>query len=140
MRTKAELIQSWLSKAQKDLLAAEHELSFQDAVTESICFHCQQAVEKFLKAYLLFLDISFSKTHEIGELAIKCEVKDPEISALKDEADTLTDYAIEVRYPDTLFEPKLEEAKEAFEIAKKVRDFIVRKIKIGSELDPAECK
>jgi HEPN domain-containing protein len=28
---------------------AEHELSFSDAVTESICFHCQQAVEKSLK-------------------------------------------------------------------------------------------
>lgn len=35
-------------KTKKDLLTAEHELSFSDAVTESICFHCQQAVEKSL--------------------------------------------------------------------------------------------
>lgn len=68
MKTKKELIKNWIKKAKKDLLSAEHELSFPDAVTESICFHCQQAAEKFLKAYLIFLDISFTKTHEIGEL------------------------------------------------------------------------
>lgn len=59
MKTKKELIDRWVSKAEKDLLAAEHELSFPDAVAESICFHCQQSAEKFLKAYLVFLDIPF---------------------------------------------------------------------------------
>jgi len=75
------LVNNWTKKAAKDLLTAEHELSFSNAVTESICFHCQQAVEKFLKAYLIFLGISFTKTHEIGELITKCENKDKEISA-----------------------------------------------------------
>ena len=46
MKTKHDLIQKWLEKADRDLLAVEHELSFQNAVYESICFHCQQAVEK----------------------------------------------------------------------------------------------
>jgi HEPN domain-containing protein len=64
MRTKEELIKSWLKKAEKDLLTAKHELSFADAVTESICFHCQQAAEKYLKAYLVYLGIPFIKTHD----------------------------------------------------------------------------
>ena len=68
MKTKKELIQGWIEKADKDLLSAEHELSFTNAVLESVCFHCQQATEKFLKAYLIYLGIPFSKTHEIGEL------------------------------------------------------------------------
>jgi len=110
------------------LLAAEHELSFPNGVTESICFHCQQAVEKFLKAYLVFLGIPFTKTHEIGELVTKCENKDKEISAFKEVADKLTDYAIGVRYPEELLEPTLEEAKEAFEIANKMRRFILSRI------------
>jgi hypothetical protein len=38
MKTKKELINSWIKKAEKDLLTAEHELSFSDAVTESVCF------------------------------------------------------------------------------------------------------
>lgn len=128
MKTKKELINNWIKKAEKDLLTAEHELSFPDAVTESICFHCQQAVEKYLKAYLIFLGIPFTKTHEIGELISKCENKDKEISAFKEEADKLTDYAIDVRYPEELFEPTLEEAKEAFEIAKKTTEFVLSRI------------
>jgi len=128
MKTKKELINSWISKAEKDLLTAEHELSFPDAVTESISFHCQQAVEKFLKAYLISLGIPFTKTHEIGELITKCENKDREIAVFKEEADKLTDYAIEVRYPEELLEPTLEEAEEAFEIAKRIKKFVLCKI------------
>jgi HEPN domain-containing protein len=129
MKTKKELVNNWIKKAEKDLLTAKHELSFPDAVTESVCFHCQQAVEKFLKAYLVFLGIPFTKTHEIGELITKCENKDDEISAFKEEADKLTDYAISVRYPEEPLEPTLGEAKEAFEMAKKIKRFILSKIK-----------
>lgn len=125
MKTKAELIQSWLNKAEKDLLTAAHELSFPDAVRESICFHAQQAAEKFVKAYLLFLHISFPKTHELGELITRGEQADPEIATFKDEAEKLTDYAVEVRYPDNLFEPTLAEAQEAFDIAKRIQAFVV---------------
>jgi HEPN domain-containing protein len=128
MKTKRELLKSWIKKAEKDLLTAEHELSFPDAVTESVCFHCQQAVEKFLKAYSLLLGISFTKTHEIGELITKCEDKDKELSAFKEEADKLTDYAIDVRYPEEPFEPTLEEAKEALEIAKKIKELVLSRI------------
>ena len=128
MKTKKEFIDSWIGKAEKDLLTAKHELSFPDAVTESVCFHCQQATEKFLKAYLIFLGISFTKTHEIGELITKCENKDKEISALKEEADKLTDYAIAVRYPEEPFEPTLREANEAFETATGMRLFVLDRI------------
>ncbi|HIH96977.1 MAG TPA: HEPN domain-containing protein [Thermoplasmata archaeon] len=132
-RTKEELIKSWLKKAEKDLLTAKHELSFADAVTESICFHNQQAAEKYLKAYLVFLGIPFTKTHEIGELVTKCENKDREISALKEEADKLTDYAIVIRYPEEWIEPTLEEAREAFELANKIREFVLNRITFANE-------
>ncbi|NQS98874.1 MAG: HEPN domain-containing protein [candidate division Zixibacteria bacterium] len=128
MKTKKGLINSWIKKAEKDLLTAEHELSFSDAVTESICFHCQQAVEKYLKAYLVFLSIPFTKTHEIGELITKCENKDNEIFVFKEEADKLTDYAISIRYPEEPLEPTLKEAKEAFEMAKKIRGFVLSRL------------
>ncbi len=128
MKTKKEFIDSWIEKAEKDLLTVKHELSFSDAVTESVCFHCQQAAEKFLKAYLIFLEISFTKTHEIGELITKCENKDKEISVIKEEADKLTDYAISVRYPEEPFEPTLQEANEAFETATRIRIFVLDRI------------
>ncbi len=133
MRTKEELVKSWIKKAEKDLLTAKHELSFADAVTESVCFHCQQAAEKYLKAYLVFLGISFTKTHEIGELITKCESKDREVFAMKEDADKLTDYAIEIRYPEEWIEPTLEEAREAFEMANKIRVFILSRITFASK-------
>ena len=128
MKTKRELINNWIDKAEKDLISAKHELSFPDVITETVCFHCQQAVEKYLKAYLLFLEIPFTKTHGIGKLITNCETKDKEISAFKEEADKLTDYAIEVRYPDEWFEPTLEEAKEAVEIARKIKKYVFKRI------------
>ena len=128
MKDKRDLIENWIDKADKDLLSVKHELIFSDVVRETVCFHSQQAVEKYLKAYLVFLGISFTKTHEIGELITKCENKDRDISILKEEADKLTDYAVEIRYPDEWSEPSLEEAEEAFEIAEKVREFVLNKI------------
>ncbi len=43
-------------------------------------------------------------------------------------ANKLTRYAVEVRYPDEFYIPSIEEAKEAVEIAKKVKSFIRRKL------------
>jgi HEPN domain-containing protein len=132
MKTKADLVNNWILKADKDLTSAEHELTFgDDAVTETICFHSQQAAEKFLKAYLVYLEISFTKTHEIGELITHCELKDNEIGALKEEVDILTDYAVTVRYPDDFYVPEIEEAKESYDLAIKVRNYILSKIEIS---------
>jgi len=133
MKTKTDLVNNWILKAGKDLTSAEHEFTFEDdAVTETICFHSQQAAEKYLKAYLVYLEISFTKTHEIGELITKCELKDNEIGALKEEADILTDYAITVRYPDDFYVPEIEEAQEAYDLAIKLRDYILSKIKVST--------
>jgi len=132
MKTKSELVNNWLLKADNDLKSAEHELTFEDAVTETICFHSQQTAEKYLKAYLIHLEIPFKKTHEIGELITKCELKDSEIGSLKEEADTLTDYAVTVRYPDDYYVPPLSEAQEAYELAKKIKDYVLNKIKESS--------
>ncbi len=35
------LIRAWFDKAEKDLLSARHESTFEDAVLETVCFHCQ---------------------------------------------------------------------------------------------------
>jgi HEPN domain-containing protein len=44
------------------------------------------------------------------------------------DADKLTVYAVELRYPDDFYFPTIEEARESVEIAKKVRDFVVSKL------------
>ena len=70
------------------------------------------------------------KSQELIEdyLITKCENKDREISILKEEADKLTDYAVDIRYPEEPFEPTLEEAKEAFEITGKMKGFVLSRM------------
>ena len=73
---------------------------------------------------MLYLGVEFQKSHEIGRLIAAGEVKDPDLSTIKEEADSLTDYAVEVRYPDALFEPDIDDVTEAYKIAKLVRDYV----------------
>ena len=123
-----DLVNKWIKKAEKDLLTAERELSFEDPITESVCFHSQQCVEKYLKAFLVHHQIYFTKTHRIMDLLELCATTEASFKDKLEDADTLTDYAVEVRYPDIGLEPGIEDAEEAFEIAKKVKEFVLNKL------------
>ena len=60
----------WLDRARRDLRAAKL-LIAGDANAEAL-FHCQQAVEKALKAFLTFHQKPFRKTHDLGDLSMAC--------------------------------------------------------------------
>jgi HEPN domain-containing protein len=95
-----EYLQKWLLRADNDLKVAEHEMAVpqEELVTEAVCFHCQQAVEKYLKAYLVRRSVDFGKTHNLEYLVELCSKQDEEFCTL--EVGNLTFYAVEVRYPD----------------------------------------
>jgi HEPN domain-containing protein len=130
----SDLVSKWIKKAEADLLTAERELSFEDPVTQTICFHCQQAAEKYLKAFLVHRQIYFTKTHKIMELLELCGTVDSLFRETLQSADDLTDYAVEVRYPDIWLEPTIAEAREALEIARKVKRFVLDRLK-GRQTD-----
>ncbi len=48
-----ESVTYWCLKAQNDLKNAGHEIEHDDPALDTVCFHAQQAAEKYLKAYLL---------------------------------------------------------------------------------------
>jgi len=99
-------------------------------ITNSICFHSQQCIEKYLKAFLTFYGIPFRKTHDLTELINQCTEVDTEFNKLFEiNADKLTAYSIDIRYPDDFYTPSLEEAKETIEIAEKVKSFVIQKLK-----------
>jgi len=52
MNKKHSLIKEWLRKAEHDMGMADLAINNKPEYTDSICFHCQQAAEKYLKAYL----------------------------------------------------------------------------------------
>ena len=76
-------------------------------------------------------NVRFGKIHDLLTLLETCIREDKEFEKLdKDRISELTFYAVDVRYPDEFYTPSLEEAKEAFEIAKRVKDFIFKKLNI----------
>jgi HEPN domain-containing protein len=125
-----EYVKKWLIKAHNDLKVAENlmKLSSEEAINEAICFHSQQAVEKFLKAYLITRNAEFGKTHNLEYLLELCVKKDDEFKGI--EVGNLSFYAVEVRYPDEFYIPSIDEAKECLMIARKVKEFVTKKFSI----------
>lgn len=123
-----ELVSKWLLKAENDIKTIQCLLE-NDPITDSICFHAQQAAEKYLKAYLVSQEQTLPKTHDINTLLKQCIVIDKDFLNLSN-AVILTDYAVELRYPDDYYIPDLEEAIEAITIAKNIKTLVLSKINI----------
>jgi len=122
-----DYVEKWLTKADNDLKTAEHELSFgEEAVFDSVCFHCQQAVEKYLKAYLVTNNVNFGKSHNIEYLIELCVPINEDFKNLA--TGDLSSYAVGIRYPGDFYSPSLSESKTALKISQNVRKFILKRI------------
>lgn len=125
----------WLIKAMNDYNTAKNliNLPAEKIITDTLCFHCQQFVEKGLKAFLVSKNVEFEKVHALEYLVKLCTDNDNSFNWIYEVAGKLSEYAIEIRYPEEFYIPTLDEAKECFEIASKVKDFIFKKLKITEE-------
>ena len=71
---KTEYIKNWLFRAKEDISVLESLASIDlEYYTSTICFHAQQAVEKYLKAFLIYHDIDFPRTHDLDYLLLECQ-------------------------------------------------------------------
>jgi len=118
------VVREWLEKADNDLRNAVHTLTLgAEGPTDTVCFHAQQCVEKYLKAFLVFIEIDFPKTHDIEELMnLIPDRYRPELS-IQDQR-RLTAYATETRYPGGYAPIKLSEARQAVRLARRIRKAI----------------
>lgn len=123
-----DLIGKWIIKADNDLKTAKQGLESEEPVTDSICFHCQQSVEKYLKLFLQAKNKKPEPIHSISILLQQCIAEEPSFEKLTG-IEYLTDYAVTLRYPDDFYIPEIEEAKEAYSLALKVKDFVLERIK-----------
>jgi len=89
----------WIDIADKDLLGARRQIQYgEDAILEHVGFFCQQAIEKYLKAFLIAYDKDFPRTHNLEYLARLCRTVDSEFGEW--EFGKLTAFAVEQRYPE----------------------------------------
>jgi len=127
---KEEVALRWITKAENDLKAVKQLLTFEDSPTDVISFHCQQSVEKYLKAYLTLVDVRVKKIHDLKTILYLCMGEDKDFKELDtEEISNLTFYAVEIRYHEDYIELTIDEAEELYKIARKVRDFVRGKLK-----------
>jgi HEPN domain-containing protein len=113
--------QVWLQKAQNDLLNIQNNLKAEAIPWDTVCFHAQQAVEKTLKAFLVFHGRAIVKIHDLVPLLVSCAGIEPALTVLEEDCQRLTYYAVGGRYPDDLYEPDEEDGRRMIEAAARVR-------------------
>lgn len=89
---------NWLKRAKSNLIRSMMPKP-EDVFWEDLCYDAQQCVEKSLKAFLLFHQIKFRYVHDIGELLKTLSTNGVTYPDEFKDAVTLTDYAVETRYP-----------------------------------------
>jgi len=115
------VVRQWITKAENDLKNAAHTLKIRTACpTDTVSFHAQQCVEKYLKAFLVYKGIDYPRTHDIerlvallpGNIWLRLSIE---------EQRTLTTYATLTRYPGEYETIPLAEAQQSVRLARRVR-------------------
>ena len=118
------VVREWVRKAENDLRTAGYTLTMpEDCPTDTVCFHAQQCVEKYLKGLLTFLEIRPPATHNIDVLVSAFPPRNRPGLGTRDQH-RLTEYATTTRNPGTYEPIPLEEARMAVQIARRIRDSI----------------
>ncbi len=118
-------INQWLIKSMHDIGSAHCLLEGNEKYLDNAVYHCQQAAEKAIKAFLTYKDIIFEKTHNLVALISLCLQSEPGFAQFKKEAEILTPYATEFRYPGDILEPDINEAKQALEMSESIVNFVI---------------
>lgn len=123
-QVKIEFTREWIRKAESDLTTAEHLFKGGILYVYGTTFHAQQAVEKYLKAFLVWHQIEFRKTHDIQELLDLVDDVDHYLPESISESVDLTPYGVEYRYPGDYPDATMEDAAKALDVARRVCDEI----------------
>lgn len=119
----------WIEKADQDVDVAEILIAHEHPPFEMICFHCQQAAEKFLKAFLVEHEVEFQRTHDLVLLLQQyISSIDGSFSEIQEDALELSEFAVATRHPDFPMEIDRTIAEEAVSRMNKMRDFVLNKI------------
>lgn len=90
----------WIEKAEGDFVSMEREYRARKRRNhDSLCFHAQQCVEKYLKARLAEAGIDFPKIHDLPALLDLALPVEPLWEAFREHLSFLTDFAVTYRYP-----------------------------------------
>jgi HEPN domain-containing protein len=127
-------VDQWIVFAEADMNAADILIDADFQIGSAVVFHCQQAIEKYFKAYLIEHDWQLKKTHDLSRLyenIVKIRDLDLDLKPLQ----KINILYIDTRYPDES-QPTKVDAKEAYEFAQEVE----KKIRVELNLSPRSIK
>ncbi|HOP31585.1 MAG TPA: HEPN domain-containing protein, partial [Spirochaetota bacterium] len=116
---KKEEIREWHKYGLNDYNTAVFLQNMTPPPLEIICYHCQQAAEKYLKSFLVLKNEPVMKTHDLSFLAEICIKIDSDFESIIQSCEELTDYSISTRYPSNI-EINLADMKKAILDCEKV--------------------
>lgn len=115
----------WFDKAEMDFKVAGFLLEKNENLYSIICFHCQQASEKYLKAFLVDNEIEFIRTHDLVLLLEKYIIPlEPEFEQFLLIGANLTEFAITTRYPGEIDDFDFTIAQKALNDTVLIRAFV----------------
>lgn len=133
-------VTEWIQFAREDYNTA---LAMANALgnpysSRQVCFHCQQASEKILKAFSIAKEGARIKEHDLNVLLKKCESYTSDFNSLKAACTVLNTHIRKSRYPSG---KKLTDVdmKEALKHSGEILDFTTAKLKeLGYEYAPEQ--
>jgi len=124
MDAKRSLTRKWIIKGRRDLLSAKKLARGKEPYLDTAIYHCQQTVEKTIKGWLVYHDLSFEKTHDLRLLVTMASEVEPKFTLWFDVAEQVSPYATAYRYPGEILEPTEEEYLQAFKAASEFYQFV----------------
>ena len=119
---------AWVRKAEEDRRVILQLRSCRPIVHSSVCFHCQQMAEKYLKALVHERSLVVPRTHDCEALLRLLGPTDPTLGRHKRAAGGLTRFAVGPRYPDPSPMPNASRSRSAWNAAERIRAEVRRRL------------
>jgi HEPN domain-containing protein len=123
-----DYLNHWIKKAEEDIAVIQKLTEFEIIASSAVCFHCQQAVEKFLKAFLIANNKEIVRTHNIEFLLAECSDIDKDFEKI--DPLNLTDFGVDIRYPGDFCYPSEQEVIIYSNLALQIKNLVKSKIKL----------
>ena len=126
----SELVRQWKDKAINDWTAVEILSKNENCPPEVVCFHCQQFIEKLLKAILTLNNVEAPKTHDLRRLILLAKPFAPNLVPLSEQSDKLTFHGVETRYPGDSYPVSRTDMDEIIAISEEFGDILLKKLSL----------
>jgi len=117
----------WIEKAEEGLEVASL-IASSAKFRESVGFHCQQAAEKYLKAFLTHVQVEFRKTHDIVELQGLAATGGMPGPLSEEDAKWLNRFGGEIRRPNDVPEMLPGDELRAIDLATRVKQAVLARL------------